>query len=116
MKDVVINLSRAFDHLETLEKLCGTIQRRVDNGMDITPEWLSSMTGLIKGNSSAAKLIISDEAAVANGFTRNFIAQIDKGIEMAMDGPRTMQVQSQDGNVVRIGPSTSYQTKGGDCA
>jgi len=116
MKDAVINLSRAFDHLETLEKLCGTIQRRVDNGMDITPEWLSSMTGLIKGHSSAAKLIISDEAAVANGFIREFIAQVEKGISLEMGGSRKMQVQGEDGNVVRIGPSKTYQNTGGDCA
>lgn len=115
MKDVVENLNRAIDHLDTLETLCGTIQRRINEG-NVTAEWLSSVAGLIKGNSMAASKIIGDEAAVANGYSRTFIAAIDQGIEMAMDGPRKMRVQSQDGNVVRIGASKTFKHQGGDCA
>lgn len=117
MKPVVLNLGRAFDHLETLEKLCGSVQRRIDNGMDITPEWLSGVAGLIKGNSMAAKKIISDECAVAAGtITRDYIAKIEQGISMPLEPGEKMQVQSQHGNVVRIGPSKIHQTQGGDCA
>ena len=116
MKDVVQNLNHAIDHLETLEKLCGTIQRRIDNGMDITAEWLSSVTGMIKDHSMSANKIIADEAAAANGHSRAFIAEVNQGIEMALGGAPIMRVQSQSGNVVRIGYSKPYQPQGGDCA
>ncbi len=117
MKPAVLNLNRAFDNLEALEKLCGSIQRRIDNGMDLTPEWLSGAVGLIKGSSMAAKTIVSDEAAIMAGLiSRETIAKIEQGIAIPLEPGEKMQVQSQDGNVVRIGPSKSYQKTGGDCA
>ena len=115
MKDAVKNLNRAIEHLDKLETFCGTIQRRIDEG-NVTAEWLSGVAALIKGNSMAASKIVSDECAVANGFSRSFIAAIDRGIEMEMGGPASMQVQAEDGNVIRIGWSQSQKQKGDDCA
>ncbi len=119
MTDTVGNLNRGIDHLEVVATLCGTIQQRIANEMDMSPEWLSSMAGLIKGNAQAANKICADEAAVANGFSREFIAQIDEGIIACVDSQGKMAIQKVEGDVVHIGRDRAqpFNTiKGDDCA
>lgn len=116
MNEAVTNLNRGMDHLATVEALCGTIRRRIDEG-NITSEWLSGVAGIIKANSLAAAQIISAECAVQNGFSREFVAAIDEGIAaLSGDSPRPLQVRSRQGNIVRIGQPEVIEPKGDDCA
>ena len=117
-KTAANNLTRAADHLETVDSLCSSIMRRISTNTEMTQDWLNTVVKTMAVNIAAAQKIAADEAIIANGYSRNFLAELDKGLEFGLGGQgQVYGVTGKDGNVVQLGFRTPHhKNTGGDCA